>query len=192
MVVVRPVKYRAAKSIVVRNSSDWKASSSHPKDLTLVAPANKDIVCTPHSSLCSSSRGLCQVYVLVGAPTHLKRPRINPRAICMYDSQKMDKEIDRIELEAQHTKYHNRSVILSGKPLRLTCTFFMGVPTSAGKRTDREGMYHIYKPDLSNLIKYIEDISVGILIEDDNLISELYAVKKYSSFSHTEFKYEII
>ena len=40
--------------------------------------------------------------------------------------------------------------------------------------------WHYKKPDLSNLIKFIEDAFNNVLWKDDALISYMFATKKYS------------
>jgi Holliday junction resolvase RusA-like endonuclease len=47
---------------------------------------------------------------------------------------------------------------------------------------------HIARPDLSNLIKFIEDIAIGILYGDDSIIAEIYARKCYDATPRTEFE----
>lgn len=74
-------------------------------------------------------------------------------------------------------------------PLHLEVTFFMPIPhTSSRKKvTNLLGAYHHKKPDLDNLIKYICDISNGILFDDDATISSVFAKKLYADTSRTEF-----
>jgi Holliday junction resolvase RusA-like endonuclease len=159
-----------------------------------VVSSNRDILCKPDASVCTSTSGLCQTYVIMGQPTPLRRPRLSPTAsYCMYDSQKGLKQIHKIELESQHTKYHPQSLILAEIPLRLVCTFYMTIPRTSDKRAhDIEGTWHFFKPDTSNLLKYVEDVSVGVLIYDDNLIGDIQVSKVYSAIPRTEFRLEVL
>lgn len=67
--------------------------------------------------------------------------------------------------------------------IRFSVVFRMPIPkaTSNKRKIAMEMKPHIKKPDLSNLIKMIEDRAIGILYKDDNLISEINAKKVYSS-----------
>lgn len=48
--------------------------------------------------------------------------------------------------------------------------------------------YHTYKPDLSNLIKMVEDVSVDAgLITDDAIIASVFSVKLYGDEPRTSF-----
>ena len=46
---------------------------------------------------------------------------------------------------------------------------------------------HYSRPDLSNLIKFIEDVATGILYKDDCIIAELVSYKHYDTNPRTEF-----
>ena len=73
-------------------------------------------------------------------------------------------------------------------PLLLDVTFYFPMPVSLKKKW--EAMLHtpnFYRPDLSNLIKYIEDVCTGLIYEDDCLITEIRAKKLYSNIGRTEF-----
>jgi len=65
----------------------------------------------------------------------------------------------------------------------------MPIPTtlSTKKKTALMGKDHYIKPDLSNLIKYIEDISQGLLFRDDSAITKIVARKIYDPHARTEF-----
>ncbi len=42
-------------------------------------------------------------------------------------------------------------------------------------------------PDLSNLVKFVEDVATGILYDDDALVTLITATKVWSEASCTEF-----
>jgi len=57
-------------------------------------------------------------------------------------------------------------------PLKVTFVFYMPILKSWSKKKTRRmiGAPHVKKPDLSNLVKLVEDAGNGIVWEDDNLI----------------------
>lgn len=119
-------------------------------------------------------------YILSGDPIALKRPRFRKNS-GVYDPQKSEKERSQFELKMQH----GARKFISG-PLELIITFFMKIPESK-KRTVKPYLYHPIKPDLSNLIKFVEDVATGILYEDDSIIASIQAVKYYALVPRTEF-----
>ena len=46
--------------------------------------------------------------------------------------------------------------------------------------------WHVYKPDVSNLLKFIEDTCTGILFHDDCIIASVLACKRYDIEPRTE------
>lgn len=72
-------------------------------------------------------------------------------------------------------------------PLRLELTFAYVLPkkTSKKQREALQGAYRDSKPDLSNLIKFVEDALNGILWKDDAQIGEIVARKIFSSEEYT-------
>ena len=47
---------------------------------------------------------------------------------------------------------------------------------------------HTAKPDLSNMIKFIEDVCKGIVYNDDEQIVQITAYKRYDLEPRTEFE----
>jgi Holliday junction resolvase RusA-like endonuclease len=122
-------------------------------------------------------------YIIEGTPVPLQRVRFMERHC--WDAQKQLKTKLRIILEAQH----------DGRPLytgALRMEFWFYFPfkqsLSEAKKAHQSGRSHIFKPDLSNLIKLYEDISTGILYHDDCIIAEIIARKCYDAASRTEFE----
>lgn len=68
-------------------------------------------------------------------------------------------------------------------PLKLEVVFCFA---KSPRRADRD-YYHHYRPDLSNLIKLIEDVCSRVVYHDDCQIAEIHAVKVYSSPARTQF-----
>jgi Holliday junction resolvase RusA-like endonuclease len=121
-------------------------------------------------------------YVIEGDPTPLFRakPAYNQRL--MYDSQKNQKLVTGITLSNQH----NDRPFFTG-PIALEAVFYMPVPkTRLRERTELLGTFHFVRPDLSNLLKYIEDAALTILYKDDCIISKI-AIEKIYGEPRTEF-----
>ncbi len=118
-------------------------------------------------------------YILHGNPVPLARARHGVGRV--YDSQKDIKFAYGIALRSQ-----NRSGYLYTGPLGLNITFYLPIPKSREKQS-LQGQPHIYTPDLSNLIKLIEDCANGILYKDDCAIAEINAKKCYDNSPRTEF-----
>ncbi len=114
-------------------------------------------------------------YIINDTPMPLKRARVTNKRV--YDSQKQVKLMIGLGLRNQH---------LEEKPydgvLHFDVDFFFKLPALRSKKnilTDQ--LYHNYKPDLSNLLKMIEDICVDSnIIRDDCLISSVYCRKLYA------------
>ncbi len=123
-------------------------------------------------------------YILIGNPIPLARPRFNVQKV--YDGQKHKKLVCGINLKNQH----------KGKPfyegnLHLDVKFYLKI--SKRKKGDLlDNTYHVYRPDLSNLIKFVEDIGTGIIYKDDSLICSVHAIKKYSAIPRTEFEIKVL
>ena len=121
-------------------------------------------------------------YVLLGDPIPLARARHGNRKT--YDIQREVKLVQGIELARQH----DGRPFYEG-PVIMHITFFLPIPTanSLKRKEAMRNSPHIYKPDLSNLIKFIEDIGTGILYKDDCIIYEIISKKMYDTQPRTEF-----
>ena len=115
-------------------------------------------------------------YVIVGDPVPLARAR---RAVTsrMWDAQKAVKLARGLQLIQQHI-----DMPLFMGPLPLDVTFFF----EPAKCTPLDAL-HFHKPDLSNLIKFVEDVATGILYKDDCLISSITSKKCYDKEPKTVF-----
>lgn len=118
-----------------------------------------------------------RTYVIEGNPTPLARARWGQGRI--YDTQKHIKLITGITIANQHT-----GVAFFTGPLELEITFFFKTPNNMKKLM---GNPHITRPDLSNMIKFIEDVATGITYHDDCLIASIIARKLYDNTPRTEF-----
>jgi Holliday junction resolvase RusA-like endonuclease len=110
-----------------------------------------------------------ETITIKGNPIPLARPRFGKGHV--YDSQKNEREAYCWEIRMQRIKYRVDGAI------RLTLIFEMAIPK--GKK-GLVGKLHCKRPDLSNLIKFVEDSALGVLYKDDNLIAEIVAKKIYS------------
>jgi Holliday junction resolvase RusA-like endonuclease len=126
-------------------------------------------------------------YVVLGKPVPLNRPRLGEHGV--YDSQKLLKAKIGFVLKIQQ----NKAPTLCGM-LHLHLDFYMPLPKTKSHRDHLiQQQYHVYKPDISNLIKFIEDVCVDIkMIEDDCLIASISARKLYSEQTRTEFYFETL
>ncbi len=124
---------------------------------------------------------MSKMYIIIGDPIPLMRARHVHRRV--YDGQSREKLVSGIELQRQH-----QGPLLHG-PLHLDITFYFDIPYSRRKKTF-PGHLHYIRPDLSNLLKYIEDVCNKIIIEDDAQIASIACKKLYDKPARTEFKFE--
>jgi len=113
-------------------------------------------------------------FIILGKPVAWKRPGKNKHTGASYDTQKNEKEQAIIQL-----RFQNKNLIIPKKPIKIMFIFFMGIPKT--RKDIKPGQYHFIDPDISNLIKFFEDVLVDAsIIEDDNLIAHETACKIYS------------
>ena len=127
-------------------------------------------------------------YVLPGDPIPLMRPRIKGRTC--YDSQHQIRLVKGIGLRNQHGE---KPEFTSG--LLMTVIFYMPLPASWSPRKKESmiGRHHISRPDLSNLLKFVEDLAVDVhILKDDCLIAEVIGRKLYDENPRTEFVFTAI
>lgn len=112
------------------------------------------------------------IITIRGNPIPLARPRFGKGHV--YDSQKVEKLWYQCEMRRQ-TK------LWCDFPLRMELIFefpMVGIPKC------RQSLYlgkpHMKRPDLSNLVKFVEDAALGVLYSDDSLIVEIMAIKRYA------------
>lgn len=125
------------------------------------------------------------VYVLNGPPAPWARvaPDFSNRRL--YDTQKNLKLIIGIELSRQHDLRD-----LYEGPIALDFRFYFQIPAYVKNKEKRKAMIgkpHFIKPDSSNLIKFYEDVSKGILFKDDCQIAQGTWSKIYDEQPRTEF-----
>jgi Holliday junction resolvase RusA-like endonuclease len=127
------------------------------------------------------------VYEIDGNPIPLQRHR-NFGKRC-YDPQKKQKA-DMVKF----LDFYIKPLVGPSVALKLHVEYHMPIPKSYTKRSASEALWspHTKKPDLTNLMKFTEDVFNGILWEDDSFISEIYGRKFYSNHPKTVFHIEII
>jgi Holliday junction resolvase RusA-like endonuclease len=122
------------------------------------------------------------IYIVPGDPIALARPRISRKS--MWDPQKQERLFFGIHVKNQH----GDKPLYTG-PLKLDVIFFMPFPqTHKARKGRRLGDYHFFRPDTSNMIKFVEDACSGVLYPDDCSIAVIVAKKIYDDEPRTEFK----
>ena len=129
----------------------------------------------------TKARGRMGKFILYRDPIPLQRHRHLPGGHGGYSPQRKEIDSCRWELKMQHQGQE-----LFYGPLALDIVFFMNLPESRIRRTRVED-YHQQKPDLSNLIKFVEDVANTILFPDDKQIALINACKIYGLEPKTEF-----
>lgn len=117
---------------------------------------------------------------LYGDPVAWQRPQFARRGAKLhsYDGQEKLKVGCKWQLKSQF-----RDQILTA-PVSIDLTFYMPIPkstTSIRKRQMLHGkMYHMKRPDLDNLQKFVLDCLNQIILADDAQVVEIRARKIYS------------
>lgn len=123
-------------------------------------------------------------FVIPGKPIPLARGRYSSHGK-VWDAQKQAKFGFGIQLVQQ--LMGAPQPLLSG-PLFMEVTFYFEMPASRPKCHDSlRGKPHIGTPDISNLLKFVEDASERILFPNDSIIAEITAKKCYDDIARTEF-----
>ena len=121
-------------------------------------------------------------YTIPGKPVPLARPRFGSNRV--YDCQKHLRNSAGIVLANQHA---NAPLYTGPVLMRITFTFAIPKQTSKKNRERQRLSFHYKRPDLSNLIKFVEDVGHGILWDDDCIISVIHAQKTYHDDAQTTF-----
>lgn len=122
------------------------------------------------------------VFVIPGDPVPWARPRPSSRG--MYDGQRHLKMITKAHIEKQiPSKFKHYC-----GPLLLDISFYLALPIRKRGSHHEPLQPHYFTPDLSNLIKHIEDCCSSLLFQDDCLIASITAHKMYDNNPRTEFQ----
>lgn len=122
------------------------------------------------------------IYEIKGKPIAWKRARMAGKRF--FDPQIKEKNairmliLNALEDDMPYTK-----------GLKITVEYQMSVPKSwsSKRRLNALDRPHLYTPDLSNLIKFLEDTLNEIVWKDDKIIYEIHARKVYADEEKTRF-----
>lgn len=117
------------------------------------------------------------VYRIPGRPIALARPRFSKTTGKVFDSQRETKFLWGVLLKQQRA---GNEMLHGPIYLRVKFSFYTEDQALHGKP-------YPDVPDLSNLIKFVEDVATGILYDDDSLVTLIEATKIWSEGSCTEF-----
>ena len=134
-------------------------------------------------------------FTLPGNPIPLARARIKSNLFFskstkrMWDPQKELKVLTAITLTNQFEELGIKlGSIPFDEPVHLDVVFYMPIAKTSVKKTKSlSGTYHIKRPDLSNMLKFIEDACTGVLYKDDSLIASVTVKKIYDTEPKTVF-----
>lgn len=125
------------------------------------------------------------VYTLKGDPTPLARGKIGGRYTHrhIYDSQANIRLVTGLSIKEQH----GTNPPYEG-PLELNAVFFFPAYKPFRKKKVTQGDWHTQVPDLSNLIKFIEDVCQDIhLYKNDSCIASIICKKYFGVQAETQF-----
>lgn len=77
-------------------------------------------------------------------------------------------------------------------PLSVTFEFCFKYPKQCSKKWKRDNCYRAARPDLSNLLKFYEDLLNGVVWHDDSIIVKLSAWKLYGEEERTVISWKEI
>jgi len=115
-----------------------------------------------------------------GIPIAKKRPRFARigKFVRTYDPQETEESRFLFEIQKQW----NKPPIST--PIKVRCSFEMPIPKSTSSKKTllmlKEEIKHTKKPDISNLIKFVEDCLNKVVWNDDSQIVYLAGGKFYS------------
>lgn len=119
-------------------------------------------------------------YCIQLKPIAWKRAGINYEQHKVYDQQTHDKVAFGLYLSQQHG-----SSVLFDKPISLDVTFLLPPPKSLSVKNIP--LYHKGVPDIDNLVKFLLDACVGVIMKDDRIVCSLFAKKMYDKRPRTIF-----
>lgn len=117
------------------------------------------------------------------APIPQKRHRHNGNKT--YDPLAGVKKAYKNVIQVQMNQFLEHSEHMLCGPIHVTINFFMPLPNSKSSRKTK-GLYHIQKPDIDNLLKFILDTMSGVVYADDAYIFKIESTKFYSTQPRTE------
>lgn len=122
-------------------------------------------------------------FIVMGEPVAKGRPRFTKTGKAYTPKKTKDYEK---KVGESYKRYDNP--FFGRTPVCMEVTVFMAAPKSASKKKlqgMKDGLIRpIKKPDLSNIVKSIEDGLNGVAYEDDSQIVNIVASKFYSEIPH--------
>lgn len=126
-----------------------------------------------------------QIYEIEGRP--IPWMRAGRKGGRYYDKQTKEKNSAQLKVKSCGNRFFSHS-----DPLKVTMEFHMPIPSSWTKRKKKGISHkpHSSRPDIDNLLKFVNDTLNKILWEDDALIYEIHARKFYSEEPKTRIYVE--
>lgn len=126
-----------------------------------------------------------RVYELKGSP--IPWMRAGRKGNKYYDKQMTEKTAKQWELKSQMMGLYSHS-----EPLKVTMEFHMPIPKSWAKVKQKRALHkpHSSRPDVDNLLKFVDDSLNSILWQDDAIIYEVHIRKFYSDEPKTRLLVE--
>ena len=131
-----------------------------------------------------------------GEPSGQGRPRFSTRGgfVKAYDPEKSRNYKAFVKYIATHEAM-KQGWVYTEEPIKMSVIAYMGIAKSKSKKFQQaalDGMERpTKKPDLSNIVKGVEDALNGLLYKDDSQIVELKLQKFYSDEPRLEFSLEL-
>lgn len=128
-------------------------------------------------------------YVILGPPRIFSK-QTSCKSRRIFDSQKNERFIYAQQLANQHDDRPLFTV-----PIYLEATFFMPFPEYKSNNKNnipRSAYHHFYVPNITDLVKMIEQVATGVLWNDPCIISEIDVKKVYDKSPRTEFTITIL
>lgn len=131
--------------------------------------------------------------IIPGKPIAKARPRFARRGkyVTTYSEQETEEGKALLFIREQ---WHREPII---GPVMLSMFFFLprpkghyGTGRNAGKLKPSAPTHHVKKPDVSNMVKFYEDVMNGIVWKDDSQIIASLTRKEYSVEPRTEILVE--
>lgn len=120
------------------------------------------------------------------APVPASRPRFT-RTGHAYDTKKY-MQFKRDIHYWLSDNYHDEP--LSDKPLMIRYEFYRKVQSSISKKEHARRISGqvkpTTKPDVDNYVKSMQDCLIGQVLEDDNIVCDIHAIKRYADEPHIE------
>ncbi|MGD1008093.1 MAG: RusA family crossover junction endodeoxyribonuclease [Ignavibacteriaceae bacterium] len=125
---------------------------------------------------------LIKRFVIPGNPIALARPRFAHKHV--FDSQHLEKLNAGLLIRNQLGNVSPSENV----PLSMSIKFVMPIPSCSKVRHAKYiDAFHLHRPDIDNLCKFVLDICNNVVYKDDCIIVKLIATKIYGEEPRTEF-----